>query len=90
MQGLMFGIVDNSILIMGAIFGLSFERFLPKQYQKGWGAVIGAGVGNAISDFLGGLGERNIELAIGTFLGCILALVLIPILKGVQRKRSIK
>ena len=37
MQGIMFGIVDNSILIIGAVFGLSIERFLPKQYQKGWG-----------------------------------------------------
>ncbi len=85
MQGLIFGIIDNSVLIMGAVFGLSIERFLPKYFHKGWGAVFGAGVGNAISDFMGGVGERNMELAVGTFLGCILALVLIPILKRIKR-----
>jgi len=84
MQGLTFGIIDNAIMIIGAFYGLSIERLLPKSYQKGLGAVIGAGIGNAISDFFGGLGEGNLELAIGTFTGCILALVLIPIIKRLK------
>ena len=84
MQGLIFGIIDNGILLMGAVFGLSIEKFLPKYFQKGWGAVLGAGVGNAISDFAGGIGERNLELAIGTFLGCMVALLLIPLLKKLK------
>ena len=80
MQGLLFGIIDNGIMIIGAFWGLSIEKFLPKKYQIGLGAIIGAGLGNAISDFLGGLGERNLELACGTFIGCLLALILIPII----------
>ena len=90
MQGLTFGIIDNAIMIIGAFYGLSVERLLPKRCQKGLGAIIGAGFGNAVSDFCGGLGEGNLELAFGTFLGCLLALVLIPIiskLKAVTVKR---
>ena len=81
MEGLIFGIIDNGILIIGAVFGLSIEKFLPKYFHYGWGAIIGAGVGNAISDFCGGVGENNIEFAFGAFLGCIVALILIPVIK---------
>jgi len=87
MEGLYFGIIDNGILIIGAVFGLSIERFLPKYFHKGWGAVAGAGIGNAISDFMGGMGERNMELAIGAFLGCMIALVLIPIIKFFKERK---
>ncbi len=86
MEGIIFGIVDNSVLIVGAVFGLSIEKFLPKRYRNGWGAVIGAGIGNAVSDFLGGCGELNFELAVGTFLGCMIALILIPILRGLKKE----
>ena len=51
---IIFGIVDNAVMIAGAILGLSWERFMPKQLQNGLGGVLGAGIGNAISDFMGG------------------------------------
>ena len=87
MEGLAFGLIDNGILIIGAVFGLSIERFLPKYFHGGWGAVVGAGIGNAVSDFMGGVGERNLELAFGAFLGCIIALVLIPIIKFFKERK---
>jgi len=87
MEGLAFGIIDNGIMILGAVLGLSTERFLPKYFQKGWGAVAGAGIGNAFSDFAGGLGERNLELALGTFIGCAIALILIPIAKFIKGRK---
>lgn len=87
MQGIIFGLIDNGIMIVGAFFGLSIEKILPKKFQVGLGAVVGAGIGNAVSDFAGGLGEGNIELAIGTFIGCILALVLIPIIHKFKRRK---
>ena len=86
MQGLVFGIIDNSIMIVGAFWGLSIEKILPKKIQVGLGAIIGAGIGNAVSDFFGGLGEGNLELACGTFIGCIIALILIPIINKLRRK----
>jgi len=86
MQGLVFGIIDNGIMIIGAFFGLSMEKFFPKKLQVGLGAIVGAGLANAVSDFLGGVGERNIELAFGTFFGCLIALIFIPIIVYIKGK----
>jgi hypothetical protein len=85
MQGIIFGIIDNTIMLLGAYFGLGIEKLYPKRLKYGTGAILGAGIGNAISDFFGGLGERNIQLAFGTLIGCLLALILIPILNKVKR-----
>ena len=87
MTGLTFGIIDNAVMILGAYTGLQAENILPARYRRGLGAVIGAGIGNAISDFLGGLGEGNLPLAIGTFTGCILALGIVPIVECIKAKR---
>ena len=50
---IIYGIVDNFIMILGSVSGHSFEKYLPKRFQTGFGAVYGAGFGNALSDFLG-------------------------------------
>jgi hypothetical protein len=41
--------------------------------------IVGAGIGNMTSDFLGGVFAMNSALAIGSALGCFLALALIPL-----------
>ena len=77
---ILFGIVDNGVMIFGAFTGLEIEKYLPKKFQTGHLLVItGAGIGNAFSDFLGGLASLNYPLAFGSGLGCILALTLIPL-----------
>ena len=86
MQYIIFGIVDNGVMIIGALFGLEVERLLPKRLQYGLGAVIGAGIGNACSDFLGGVFAGNMKLAVGTGVGCIIGLVLIPIITIWKRR----
>jgi len=74
-----FGFIDNAVMLAGAIAGISVEKKLPKKLQTGFlGATIGAGLGNTFSDFLGGLGATNLELAFGSALGCLLALFIIP------------
>ena len=76
---IIFGIIDNAVMLSGAIFGISIERKFPKKLQNGfWGATVGAGLGNTFSDFLGGLGATNMDLAFGSAIGCIIALGLIP------------
>mgnify|MGYP003682607403 CR=1 FL=1 len=57
-----FGIVDNVVMLLGAFFGLGLEKYLPKRFQVGLGAVIGAGIGNAFSDFMGGVASLNLSL----------------------------
>jgi hypothetical protein len=80
-----FGVVDNGVMLIGAFFGLGLEKYLPSKLQVGLGAVIGAGIGNAVSDFAGGLASGNLVLAIGTGLGCLIALVAIPLLHKLQK-----
>ena len=59
---LIFGIIDNLVMLLGLFFGLSIEKYFPKKYQVGSGfyGAIGAGLGNSFSDFCGGLGAGNI------------------------------
>ena len=75
---IIFGLVDNGVMIIGALFGLEVEKLLPARFQVGMGAIIGAGIGNACSDFLGGIVACNSQLAVGTGLGCLIALLIIP------------
>ena len=84
---IIFGIIDNAVMLTGALFGVSFEKKLPKKLQTGFmGATIGAGLGNAFSDFLGGLGATNLELALGSGLGCLISLLIIPIYLTIKRE----
>ena len=76
---IIYGIVDNFIMILGSVSGHSFEKYLPKRFRTGFGAVYGAGIGTALSDFLGGMSTWSLDLAMGTSFGCILALIFIPI-----------
>ena len=36
---IVYGIVDNFVLILGAFFGLEVEKIIPKKYRVGLGAV---------------------------------------------------
>ena len=80
LEFIIFGIIDNVVMIIGAFTGVGVEKYLPKRFQKGLGIVFGAGIGNAFSDFLGGAVSLNWQLAFGTAIGCLLALVIIPII----------
>mgnify|MGYP003642669434 CR=1 FL=1 len=51
-DGLIFGFIDNAVLIAGAVTGYEVERFLPRRFQVGVGAIAGAGIGNTVSDAL--------------------------------------
>jgi len=72
-------------MILGAMTGLSVEKYLPKPFQQGIGTVIGAGIGNAVSDFMGGAGTASWDLAFGTAFGCIIGLVFIPIFQMAKK-----
>jgi hypothetical protein len=53
--------------------------------QVGLGAIIGAGLGNTVSDFMGGAVSLNWALAFGTALGCLIALILIPVIHIIKK-----
>ena len=83
---ILFGLIDNGVLLMGACFGLEVERLFPNRLRCGMGAVIGAGLGNAVSDFLGGL-PIGLDFATGTAVGCIAALAALPIIHLIKKSR---
>ena len=96
-----FGIIDNGILVGGAILGFSLEDLINRTLEislekskyklqtrvKGLsGSLLGAGMANAISDFLGGwcIGW---QMAFGSFLGCMIVVILsLPIVFKLERK----
>ncbi len=89
LEYIIFGIIDNAVMLSGALFGVSIEKKLPKKLQTGFlGCTLGAGLGNAFSDFLGGLGATNLELALGSGAGCLMALVIIPIYLIIKKEAT--
>jgi len=87
MDGFIFGLADNGILIIGAYTGLEIDRLF--NGRGALGAVIGAGVGNTISDGIGALIDPTMSGAIlGIVAGCIAGLVLIPAFELIERKRQ--
>jgi hypothetical protein len=87
---IIFGIIDNLVMIIGAMTGIELESYLPKAFQKGLGVVVGAGLGNATSDWLGGAVAGNLGMANGTALGCIIGLAFIPAILLIKNLRKAK
>lgn len=74
-----FGIVDNAVMIFGAFTGYEVEKVLPERFRLGvLMPIVGAGIGNMTSDFMGGVVAMNMPLAFGTALGCLIGLAFIP------------
>lgn len=79
-DAIVFGLIDNAVLLLGCATGLEVERMLPASLRGAGtkGAIIGAGIGNAVSDGLAGFAVSP-SFAVGVTLGCVLALVALPI-----------
>ena len=90
MDGLIFGIVDNGVLLLGAYTGLEIEKFLPRRFQSGAGAVVGAGIGNTISDTIGAVIDPALHgMIAGITCGCLIPLVLIPIIEKIRGSNNV-
>ena len=88
---IIFGIIDNGVMLVSALYGVSIEKHFPEKYQTGFlGATVGAGVGNMVSDTLAGFGAMNIPLGLGSGLGCLIALVLIPIYLAFNKQERLE
>lgn len=81
-----FGLIDNSVLVLAALFGLSLEDYIAEKVGvPGYGVLIGATVGNAVSDGVAGLPEGR-EQALGYFLGAMLPVL--PLAVAMSTKRA--
>ena len=81
MDGLLFGFIDNAVLLVGAYTGFEVEKVLPKRFQVGVGAIAGAGIGNTASGAAGALIDPSMfHMVGGITLGCLIPLLAIPML----------
>ena len=72
---------NNNVMIFGAFTGYEVEKYLPLRFRLGaLMPIAGAGLGNTLSDFAGGVMATNMQLAVGSAIGCLIGLILIPIM----------
>jgi len=71
-KSLQFGIIDNGLLIAMTLAGVSLEdKIADAVGVRGYGAIMGAAVGNAVSDGVAAL-PQGYKAAAGVTLGCLL------------------
>ena len=75
-------------MLLGAFTGISIEKKFFKKLPTGLMTILGAGIGNAFSDGIAGILSTNIPLGIGSFIGCLLALIIIPIYSKLSIDRT--
>lgn len=87
---LKFGVVDNGILIIATVAGVGMDDWIAKTLKvpKGWGPLIGASVGNAVSDGVAALTDKEsgMKAALGVTVGCLLPIVPIAISSYYMKK----
>lgn len=71
-KNLQFGIIDNGLLVAMTLAGVSLEDWISEKVGvKGYGAIMGAAVGNAVSDGVAAL-PQGYKAAAGVTIGCLL------------------
>ena len=93
-DGVLFGILDNGVLIAGAYTGLELDRVIARlfggRWRPGLGAIIGAAVGNLASDVAGCLVDPALFPMIGGIaLGCLIPMAAIPLAELARRRRPL-
>ena len=88
MDGLIFGLVDNGVLLLSIYTGIGIERWFSKDNTSFIGGVVGAGIGNTFSDTIGAsLDPTLVNSVTGITIGCLIPLFLIPIIECFRRKK---
>ena len=77
-DGFIFGFVDNAVLIVGAYTGCEVERYVGGGGRVG--AILGAAIGNTVSDGLGALIDPSLQAMVGGIvIGTLVPILAIPI-----------
>ena len=92
-DGMLFGILDNGVLIAGAYTGLELDGWIARvckgRTRPGLGAIIGAAIGNLASDVAGCMVDPSMLPMIGGIaIGCRLPMLAIPAVEHVLGIRS--
>ena len=87
--GLIFGFVDNFLLLIGAYTGISVEKFLNKKSSGVLGGVLGATIGNAISDGAGALIDPTMNgMFAGIVIGALIPILFIPLIERIRNANT--
>jgi ABC-type uncharacterized transport system permease subunit len=84
--GLTYGLVDQGILMLGAYTGFEVDPYVTKWFKNarpGLGILLGAAIGNMVSDFLGAVCDPGMhDSIIGITNGCFIPLFAIPLVES--------
>lgn len=83
--GLTYGLVDQGVLMLGAYLGWEIDPWIAKHFKgarSGMGVLVGALVGNTISDCLGAVTDPDMRsMVLGITNGCLIPLFLLPLIE---------
>lgn len=91
---LKFGVIDNALLVAMAVLGANYDKQITTFFKvdEGWGPVFGAGVGNALSDGVAALTDREggfagaLSAAGGVTVGAILPVIPVYLVAKLMKK----
>ena len=92
MDFIIFGFMDNFILILGMYFSYtSVEYYLEKYFENVHAdklvlACVSAGLGNTFSDGIGFLVTGNFTWMTLTIVGCLIGMIIIPIMQKIKAR----
>ena len=76
-DGLIFGIVDNGVLALCSLWGIDIDQKLSGKGING--ALYGALLGNALSDFIGGIMDFTWLVSLNIAIGCLIVIPAVTI-----------
>ena len=92
MEFIIFGFMDNFVLILGMYYSfLSIENWLESKFNIDTKAdpvvlaCVAGGLGNTFSDAIGFLATFNIEWMLLTIAGCLLGMIIIPVMQKIKK-----
>lgn len=86
-KGFKFGFIDNAIVAIFALLGITFENYF--QFLGNYGALYGAMIGHTLSDTLAGYLDFGPSIALNMGLGCLTVIVIVYIFLSIYPVKPI-
>ena len=89
MDGLIFGLVDNGVLLLCMYTGINIDQWIEGKTGGLLGAILGATIGNMLSDSMGAIIDPTMRTSLyGIMLGCLIPILLIPFIEKYRNRCS--
>ena len=91
MDGIIFGLVDNGVVLFGAYLGLDVEEKLSKRLSRKSNPVVGAAFGATIANLFSDVAGAYLDPAMngmiaGIAIGCLIPILCIPLVEKAREK----